>query len=98
MASRLADLIKKARRLAAERDRLVETLAGEWVVALQGQTLSRSDLEELWAALTEEALRRAGQSLDGKWNPQAVRQETEEIIARLRVKVEAALGEPGRSS
>jgi hypothetical protein len=96
--SRLADLIKKARRLAAERDRLVEALAGEWVVALQGQTLSRSDLEELWAALTEEALRRAGQSFDGKWNPQAVRQETEEIIARLRAKVEAALGEPGRSS
>ena len=61
--------------------------------ALHGQRLSPSDLEELWAALTEEALRRGSQSLDGKWNPQAVRQETENVIARLRTKVEGALRE-----
>jgi hypothetical protein len=96
MPSRLADLIKKARRLAAERDRLIDGLARDWVQALQGQSLSRTDLEELWAALTEEALRRSGQSLDGKWNPQAVRQEAEEVIARVRAKVEAALGADGR--
>ena len=96
MASRLADLIKKARRLAAERDRLVDGLATDWVRALQGQSLSRTDLEELWAALTEEALRRAGQAFDGKWNPQTVRQEAEEVIARLRTKVEAALGADDR--
>ncbi len=93
MAPRLADLIRKARRLAADRDRQVDSLAAEWVRALQGQRLSPSDLEELWAALTEETLRRASQSLDGKWNPQSVRQETEDVISRLRAKVEGALGE-----
>ena len=93
MAPRLADLIRKARRLAADRDRQVDSLAAEWVRALHGQRLSSSDLEELWAALTEEALRRASQSLDGKWNLQAVRQETESVIARLRAKVEGALRE-----
>lgn len=93
MAPRLADLIKKARRLATDRDRLVESLAAEWAHALRGQRLSRSDLDELWAALTEEAIRRAGQTIDPKWSAQAVRQEAEEVIARVREKVEAALRE-----
>lgn len=91
MASRLADLIRRARRLATDRDRLVESLAVEWVRALRGQGLSRSDLDELWAALTEEALRRAGHALDGTWNPLAVRQEAEEVMSRLRARVEAVL-------
>lgn len=93
MPPRLADLIRRARRLAAERDRLVESLAAEWTRALRGQQLSRSDMDELWAALTEEAIRRAAQTFDTKWTPQAVRQETEEIIARVRERVEAELSE-----
>ena len=93
MAPRLADMIRKARRLAAERDRLVESLATEWAQALRGQRLSRSDLEELWAALTEEAIRRAGQTLDEKWSTQAVRLEAEDVVARVREKVEAELSE-----
>jgi hypothetical protein len=55
--------------------------------------LSATDLDELWGALTEEAIRRAGQTLDPKWTPQAVRQEAEEVISRVREKVEAALRE-----
>jgi len=94
MAPRLADLIRKARRLAGDRDRLVESLAADWTRALRGQKLSAGDLDELWAALTEEAIRRAGQTLDPKWTPQAVRQEAEDVIARVREKVEAALHEP----
>ena len=94
MAPRLADLIRKARRLAGDRDRLVESLATDWTRALRGQRLSTTDLDELWAALTEEAIRRAGQALDPKWTPQAVRQEAEDVIARVREKVEAALREP----
>jgi hypothetical protein len=96
VAPRPADLIRKARRLAAERDRLVEGLATDWVRVLNGQNLSRSDLDELWAGLSEEALRRAGQSLSGQWSGHAIRQEAEEIIARVRARVEAALS--GQSS
>jgi hypothetical protein len=87
-------MIRKARRLAAERDRMLDSLALELARALVGQQLTRSDLEELWAALTEEALRRAGQTLDQKWTAPAVRQEAEDVMGRLRQKVEAALGEP----
>jgi hypothetical protein len=92
VAPRLADLIRKARRLAAERDRLIDSLAAEWTRALRGQGLSAADLEEFWAGLTEDAVRRAG-SPSGKAAPQAWRQEAQEVIARLREKVEAGLDE-----
>lgn len=92
MASRLADLIRKARRLAAERDRLIDGLAADWTRALRGQGLTPEDLDELWAGLTEDAVRR-GQPPDSKWTPQAWRAEAQEVIARVRAKVEAALGE-----
>ena len=91
MASRLADLIRKARRLAAERDRLIESLATEWTRALRGQSLSPGDLDELWAGLTEDAVRRG--TPEGRWSAQAWRAEAQEVIARLRAKVEAALSE-----
>lgn len=94
MPPRLAELVRKARRLAAERDRLIDTLAAEWTRALRGQRLSPADLDELWAGLTEDAVRRAGQSAtDGVWPAQAWRREAQEVIARLREKVEAQLGE-----
>jgi hypothetical protein len=91
--SRLADLIRRARRLASERDRLIEALAADWVRALRGQRLSASDLEELWAGLTEEAVRRSGGVGEGRWTPQAWRAEAQEVIGRVRAKVEAALRE-----
>jgi hypothetical protein len=91
--SRLADLIRRARRLASERDRLIEALAADWVRALRGQRLSASDLEELWAGLTEEAVRRGGAIGEGRWTPQAWRAEAQEVIGRVRAKVEAALRE-----
>jgi len=92
LASRLADLIRKARRLAAERDRLIDSLAADWTRALRGQGLSTSDLDELWAGLTEDAVRR-GHAAEGKWTAHAWRVEAQEVIARVRAKVEAALGE-----
>jgi hypothetical protein len=92
LASRLADLIRKARRLAAERDRLIDSLAADWTRALRGQGLSAADLDELWAGLTEDAVRR-GHSTEGKWTNHAWRVEAQEVIARVRAKVEAALGE-----
>jgi hypothetical protein len=91
--SRLADLIRRARRLAAERDRLIEGLAAEWTRALRGQRLTSSDLDELWAGLTEEAVRRGGMAGEGRWTAQAWRAETQEVIGRVRAKVEAALRE-----
>ncbi len=93
MPSKLADLIKKARRLAAERDRLIDSLAEEWTRALRGQGLSAADLDELWAGLTEEAGRRGSPGGEGKWTAQAWRHEAQEVIVRLRQKVEAALRE-----
>ena len=93
MPSRLADLIRRARRLAAERDRLVDALAADWARALRGQRLSATDLDELWAGLTEEAVRRGGAAGDGRWTAPAWRAEAQEVIARVRAKVEAALRE-----
>jgi hypothetical protein len=93
VAPRLADLIRKARRLAAERDRLIESLATEWARALRGQSLSPGDLDEFWAGLTEDAVRRAGSAPGQGKSPQAWRQEAQEVIARVREKVEAALNE-----
>ena len=49
------------------------------------------DLDELWAGLTEDAVRRG--TPDGRWTTQAWRAEAQEVIARVRAKVEAALGE-----
>ena len=92
MASRLADLVRRARRLSAERDRLIDAVATEWTRALRGQRLTPTDLEELWAALTEDALRQRVPG-NGKWTAQAWRHETREVIARVREKVEASLRE-----
>ena len=92
MPSRLADLVRRARRLSAERDRMVDAVATEWARALRGQRLTATDLDELWAALTEDALRQAVPG-EGKWSAQAWRQETHEVIARVREKVEASLRE-----
>jgi len=89
MASRLADLIRKARRLAAERDRLIDALAADWVRTLRGQGLTSDDLDELWAGLTEDAVRRG--TPEGRWSAQMWRAEAQEVIARLRAKVEASL-------
>ena len=92
MPSRLADLVRRARRLSADRDRMIDAVATEWARALRGQRLTATDLEELWAALTEDALRQTVPG-DGKWSTQAWRQETREVIARVREKVEASLRE-----
>jgi len=89
--SRLADLIRRARRLATERDRMVDALAAEWARALRGQRLSATDLDELWAGLTEEAVRRLGKS--GKVPAPALRLEAADVITKVRERVEATLGE-----
>lgn len=93
MAPRLAELIRKARRLATERDRLIEAVAAEWTQALRGQPLSPADLEEFWAGLAEDAVRWGGSEKTGKWTTQAWRTEAQEVVARVRQKVEAALNE-----
>ncbi len=87
MPSRLPSLIRRARRLAGERDRLVESLAREWAEALRGQRLSEADLEELWAGLAEVAVRRLRRSADGRWPLEAVRQEAAAVVARVRQRV-----------
>jgi hypothetical protein len=49
MPPRLPELIKRARRLALDRDRLIQELARDWIAALKGQGFS-PHLEELWPA------------------------------------------------
>jgi hypothetical protein len=89
---RLPELIKRARRLALERDRLVQELAREWSAALRGQGFSPRDLDELWAGLTEEAVRRLLRSAHGEVDAAAIRRETHEVITRVKERVEALLG------
>ena len=95
MPPRLPELIKRARRLALERDRLVQELAREWSSALRGQGFSPRDLDELWAGLTEEAVRRLLRSASGEVDAAAIRRETHEVITRVKERVEALLGTGG---
>ena len=95
MAPRLPELIKRARRLALERDRLVHELAREWTTALKGQGFSPRDLDELWAGLTEEAVRRLLKAAAGSVGAQALRREANEVIARVKERVETGLAAGG---
>ncbi len=95
MAPRLPELIKRARRLARERDRLVRELAREWSSALRGQGFSPRDLDELWAGLTEEAVRRLLRTTDPRAGSEAIRREANEVIARVKERVETELAAGG---
>jgi len=94
VAPRLPELIKRARRLALERDRLVQELARDWSTALKGQGFSPRDLEELWAGLSEEAVRRLLRS-GGGVDAATVRREAHEVITRVKERVEALLASGG---
>jgi hypothetical protein len=91
MPPRLTELIRRARDLASERDRLVRELADEWTIALRGRGLSPTDLDELWAGITEDAVRRLGRSR--RIAPETLRVEAADVIARIRERVEGALGD-----
>jgi hypothetical protein len=95
VAPRLPELVKRARRLAHERDRLVADVAREWSAALRGQRLTRRDLDELWAGLTEEAVRRLRTRLAEGARSEALRVEAQEVIARVRERVEGELAIEG---
>ena len=95
MAPRLPELIRRARRLALERDRLVHELAREWTTALKGQGFSPRDLDELWAGLTEEAVRRLLKTAAGSVGVEALRREANEVIARVKERVETGLAAGG---
>lgn len=88
-------MIKRARRLARERDRLVQELAREWSSALRGQGFSPRDLDELWAGLTEEAVRRLLRAADPRAGAEAIRREANEVIARVKARVETELAAGG---
>lgn len=92
MAS-LLELIERARALSAERDRLEEALAQQWATALRGQRLSAQDREELWAGLAEEAIRWLLKRGPEQWAPERIRQESVEVIGRVKERVERALAE-----
>ena len=95
MPPKLPELVKRARRLATQRDRLVQELAREWTRALKGQGFSTGDLDELWAGLTEEAVRRLLQTDARAAGSDAIRHEAREIIARVRARVESELAAGG---
>lgn len=93
MAPKLPDLIKRARRLALDRDRLIRELAQDWTAALRGQGFSPRDLDELWAGLTEDAVRRLSKGSTG--SPETIRREANEVIARVKERVESELAAGG---
>jgi hypothetical protein len=95
VAPRLPELVRRARRLALERDRLVQELAKEWTSALRGQGFSPRDLDELWAGLTEEAVRRLLRSEAATIGAEAMRREAHEVIARVKERVESELAAGG---
>ena len=95
MPPKLPELVKRARRLATERDRLVQELAREWTTALRGQGFSPRDFEELWAGLTEAAVRRLLQTNTRAAGVEAIRHEAREVIARVRARVETELAPGG---
>ena len=95
MPPRLPELVKRARRLALERDRLVQELARDWSSALKGQGFSPKDLDELWEGLTEEAVRRLLRSDAGSVGAAAVRREANEVITRVKERVETLLAAGG---
>jgi len=95
MPPRLPELVRRARRLALERDRLVQELAREWAGALRGQGFSPRDLDELWAGLTEEAVKRLLRSEAGTVGADAIRREANEVIARVKERVETELAAGG---
>ena len=92
MPPRLPELIKRARRLALDRDRLIQELARDWIAALKGQGFSPKDLDELWAGLTEEAVRRLAK---GGSSAEMIRREANEVIARVKERVEGELAAGG---
>lgn len=92
MAS-LPELIERARALTADRDRLEEALARQWVSAFKDQSLSPEDLEEFWAGLTEDAIRWLLKHGQTRGAPEAVRQEALGVIGRVRERVDRALAE-----
>lgn len=98
MASRLPELIGRARSLSAERDRLVEAVADRWAAALKGQPVSAQDLEQLWVGLTENVVREVLKNGRRQWVPEAVRREAAQVIAQVRVRVERTLREAGDGS
>ena len=76
----------------------MDSLVREWTEALRGQGLSAKDLEELWAGLTEEAVRRLQRSGNGRWPLEAVRREAALVIGEVRQRVAGELaGQPERS-
>lgn len=95
MPPRLPELVRRARRLAQERDRLVDELAREWSAALRGQGLSATDLDELWAGLTEDAVRRLRHGAIAGVTHEAARRETQEVLRRVRARVESELAAGG---
>lgn len=96
MSDHVPSLIRRARRLSAKRDELVAGLAREWASALRGRGLSREDLTEFWAALTEDSIRRLQRSAEGRWPAEAVRREAAAVIGQLRERVEREIS-PGRA-
>jgi hypothetical protein len=95
MPPRLPELVRRARRLALERDRLVQELAREWSGALRGQGFSPRDLDELWAGLTEEAVKRLLKGQMATAGAEAIRREANEVIGRVKERVETELAAGG---
>ena len=95
MPPRLPELIKRARR-SGPRPGPAHPGAGAGLDRrAQGQGFSPRDLEELWAGLTEEAVRRLAKESTQSASAETIRREANEVIARVRERVEGELAAGG---
>ena len=95
MAPRLPELIKRARRLALDRDRLMQELARDWSRRAQGAGLLAAGPRRALGGLDRGSGAAAAKESTQSAGAETIRREANEVIARVRERVEGELAAGG---